>query len=146
MTGKNLYGAWLLTLCGFFVSAGQVFADNSYGAIAYSGSSYVSATAQSWNSLEEAKRIALYNCNQQTPAQDCFVPVEFQNACGALAIDYHGNWGGWWQTPSQAGGHGMNIALGQAKQRALHACQQYAGAYAGHCRIIAEKCAVAFNL
>jgi hypothetical protein len=144
MTEKKFYAA-LLVILTLVSGASQAQVDNSYGAIAYSGSSHVSTTAQSWNTLEEAKRNALYNCNAQTPAKDCFIPVEFQNACGALAVDYRGDWGGWWQNPSQGGGNGAALALSVAKRQALQACRQYAGAYAAECRIVSEKCAIVFN-
>nr|AIA11413.1 protein of unknown function (DUF4189) [uncultured bacterium] len=144
MTLKQIHLTLLLSFSGLALGSGQLMADNSYGAIAYSGTSHISTTAQSWNSLQEAKNTALYNCNRDTPAKACYVPVEFQNACGALAIDYSGTWGGWWQSPSQAGGNGVNLALSHAKQKAIQACKQYAGPQA-QCRVVAERCAVVFN-
>lgn len=130
----------------FLLSYGHIAqAAQSFGSIAYSGSSHQTAAAQSWNSTEEAQRSALYQCNANTPNKDCFIAVSFQDSCAALAVDYNGNWGAWWMPPSQPGGHGVDAALSYAKRRALQACREYAGPSAT-CRVIAEKCAVAFNL
>jgi hypothetical protein len=136
----------LCTAAAIFAVCPASAADDSFGAIAYSVASGRSATAHSWTSTDEARQLALADCNRDAPAKDCFIAVYFQNACGAVAADFHGNWGAWWKGQSQPGGYGLSAALEATRSRAVQECRRHAGAHAAECRVVADRCAVAFNL
>jgi serine/threonine-protein kinase len=88
-------------------------AEEYFGAIAYSPATRAHGWAFDYASRAEAERRALAKCGRH--ARDCFVPVWFRNACGALAIGFEGYGSGW----------GASRKL--AENYALQSCQRYSG-------------------
>jgi hypothetical protein len=88
-------------------------ATEYFGAIAYSPSTRAHGWAYDYTSRADAERRAMAKC--QRHARDCFVPVWFRNACGALAIGFEGYGTGW----------GASRRL--AETYALQSCRRYSG-------------------
>ncbi|BAZ50940.1 hypothetical protein NIES4103_35630 [Nostoc sp. NIES-4103] len=99
-----------------------------YGAIAYSSSTKVYASATG-SSRQAAERGALYNCKQQSRAQDCSVPLWFKNAWGALAVGSNGAYGTGWGYDTTQPRKGRAIAA----RYALQTCKNYGGV---NCRVV----------
>ncbi|MFN6567358.1 DUF4189 domain-containing protein [Dendronalium sp. ChiSLP03b] len=102
-----------------------------FGAIAYSRSTKVYASATGL-SRQEAERGALYNCQQQSRAKDCSVPLWFKNAWGALAVGSNGAYGTGWGYDTNNPRKGRAIA----GRYALQTCKNYGGV---NCRVIFTK-------
>jgi Domain of unknown function (DUF4189) len=98
-----------LALC---LGAATAAADN-YGAIAYSSSTGAHGRSIDYGSRAAAENVALANCQQH--AADCFVPIWFRNACGALAVGPNGYGSGW--------GSSRSIA----ESIALRGCREHSG-------------------
>jgi hypothetical protein len=88
-------------------------AEQFFGAIAYSPSTRAHGWAFDYTSRVDAEKRAMAKC--QRHARDCFVPVWFRNACGALAIGFDGYGTGW----------GASRRL--AETYALQSCRRYSG-------------------
>jgi hypothetical protein len=88
-------------------------AEEYFGAIAYSPTTRAHGWAYDYASRAEAERRAMAKCSRHAP--DCFVPVWFRNACGALAIGFDGYGSGW----------GASRKL--AENYALQSCRRYSG-------------------
>jgi hypothetical protein len=87
--------------------------ERGFGAIAYSPSTRAHGWAFDYGSREHAEARAMARCSRH--ARDCFVPVWFRDACGALAIGLDGYGSGW----------GSNRKL--AETYALQSCRRYSG-------------------
>jgi serine/threonine-protein kinase len=87
--------------------------EQFFGAIAYSPSTRAHGWAFDYTSRVDAEKRAMAKC--QRHANDCFVPVWFRNACGALAIGFDGYGTGW----------GASRRL--AENYALQSCRRYSG-------------------
>jgi serine/threonine-protein kinase len=85
--------------------------EEYFGAIAYSPSTRAHGWAYDYASRSGAESRALARCGHH--ASDCFVPVWFRNACGALAIGAEGYGSGW----------GASRKL--AETYALQSCRRY---------------------
>lgn len=75
------------------------FAQDYYGAIAYSPRTGANGWAYDHQTREAAEKVALQNCRKN--AEDCQVLVWFKNACGAVARGPKGY--GWGWAPQQGG-------------------------------------------
>ncbi|MBE9036703.1 DUF4189 domain-containing protein [aff. Roholtiella sp. LEGE 12411] len=99
-----------------------------FGAIAYSHSTGV-YTSVTGSSRQQAERSAFYNCQQQSRANDCSVPLWFKNAWGALAVGSNGAYGTGWGYDTNHPKKGRTIA----GRYAVQTCQKYGGI---NCRVI----------
>jgi hypothetical protein len=99
-----------------------------FGAIGYSPSTRVT-TGATGLSRQEAERSAIYNCQQQSQAKDCSVPLWFKNAWGAIAGGSNGAYGTGWGYDTNHPGKGRSIAA----RYAIQTCQNYGGV---NCRVI----------
>ena len=122
-------GKWLLAVVMALAATsataepeGGVGPEEYFGAIAYSPSTRAHGWAYDYASRADAERRALAKCSRH--AHDCFVPVWFRNACGALAIGFEGYGTGW----------GASRKL--AETYALQSCQRYSGG----CRVVRWVC------
>jgi serine/threonine-protein kinase len=117
--------AAVLGLAATSATSGQEAANEAesyFGAIAYSPSTRAHGWAYDYASRAAAERRALAKCGRH--ARDCFVPVWFRNACGALAIGFEGYGSGW----------GASRKL--AESYALQSCRRYSGG----CRVVRWVC------
>src|SRR5262245_61101918 len=87
--------------------------ERTFGAIAYSPTTRAHGWAYDYGSREDAESRAMAKCSRH--AGDCFVPVWFRSACGALAIGVDGYGSGW----------GASRKL--AETYALQSCNRYSG-------------------
>lgn len=102
-----------------------------FGAIAYSPSTKVYASATG-SSRVEAERGARYNCQRQSRANDCSIPLWFKNAWGALAVGSNGAYGTGWGYDTNRPGRGKSIAGRYATQT----CKNHGGV---NCRVILTR-------
>ena len=100
----------------------SVFAQDYYGAIAYSASSGAHGWSFNHPTRSAAEKVALTNC--RTLAPDCKTQVWFMNACGALATG-DGGFGTAWGNPQKA-----------ADAEALKLCAKHAK----RCTIVRRVC------
>lgn len=109
----------------------QAKTPDLFGAIAYSPSTkiYTSATGAS---RQEVERRALYNCQQQSSARDCSVPLWFKNGWGALAVGSNNVYGTGWGYDTNHPSRGRAIA----GRYAVQTCQKFGGV---NCRVIFTK-------
>ena len=102
------YIAMLTTTLGavLMFSLMSAQAQSSYGAIAYSPATGAHGYSYDFNSRRTAEKRALNGCFQH--ANDCFVVVWFENACGALAVGNNGYGYGWAGSRAGAERHALN--------------------------------------
>ena len=108
---RRMVAAGLLLAC-VAAGSGEAAADN-YGAIAYSPSTKAYGWSYDFPSRGAAESEAMSRC--RTKAGDCFVPLWFRNACGALAIG-SGGYGTGWATDRSS-----------AEHQALGVCRRHTG-------------------
>jgi Domain of unknown function (DUF4189) len=104
-----------------------VFADELFGAIAYSQNTGAHGWAKDFGSQQAAENAAMNECNKQ--ANDCKIGVWFQNACGAVAVGTDGGWGADWGANQQA-----------AQNKAMHVCDGYSYG----CKIAVSQCVTGY--
>ncbi|MET3924116.1 DUF4189 domain-containing protein [Devosia sp. 2618] len=79
-----------------------------YGAIAFSPKTGAIGYSTKGASRGNAQDWAMYYCGQY--ARDCKIAVNFNNACGALAIGRNGGWGAdWGYTRAEAEADALTI-------------------------------------
>jgi serine/threonine-protein kinase len=100
------------------------FAQDYFGAIAYSAKSGAQGWSNNHTSREEAEKAALKACRKH--AKDCKAVVWFQNGCGALAVS------------SKVYGWGWGTTQNLADAQAMKAC----GEHAKHCKVTRRLCTV----
>jgi len=83
-----------------------------WGSIAYSPSTGATGYSYNYDTRSTAGAWAMSYCNKS----DCRVAVNFQNACGAVAVGRNGGWGADWG-PTRA----------SAEANAISACQLHDG-------------------
>ena len=98
------------------------FAQDYYGAIAYSPRTGAHGWALNHPSRSAAEKVAVANCSQHAP--DCKTQVWFKNACGALATG-KGGFGTAWGNPQKA-----------ADNEALKLCAKHAKG----CSVVRRVC------
>lgn len=98
------------------------FANDLYGAIAYSPSSKAYGWAKDFNSQIEAENAAMNECYKR--AGDCRIAVWFVNACGAVAAGPEG-WGADWGS-----------SIREAERKSTRLCSDYSYG----CQIVMSQC------
>lgn len=91
-----------------------LFAQDYFGAIAYSPTSGAQGWAYDQPSREAAERTALSACRKH--AKDCRVVVWFQNGCGALAESAKVYGWGWGRTQALADAQAIKACSEHAKR------------------------------
>lgn len=99
-----------------------VFAQDYFGAIAYSATSGAQGWSNNQPSREAAEKAALKACRRH--AKDCKAVVWFQNGCGALAVS------------SKVYGWGWGTTQALADAQAMKACSEHAK----HCKVTRRLC------
>ena len=102
------------------------FAQDYYGAIAYSPSKKAEGWAFNHQTRREAVKAALTNCRKY--AQDCKTQVWFLNACGSLATG-PGGYGAAWGSTQVA-----------ADEVALKHCQKMSKTNSAQCQVTRRVC------
>jgi hypothetical protein len=111
------HGAILILAVAVMVSAGGAWADDHFGAIAYSPTSGADGYAMDYSSQAGAEDRALSECTAR--GEGCQSVLWFRNACGALAVGPDG-WGAAWGDDQEAAednaldqckGHSENCAV-----------------------------------
>ncbi len=90
------------------------WAQDKYGAIAYSASDRSYGYSYDYDTREEAEQKALQECEAR--GKGCKVLTWFKNNCGALATASNGSYGYAWDDTREA-----------AIEKALGLCRQYGG-------------------
>ena len=128
MVLKHCYAA--VIAASMIISACPVHAQDAYGSIAVGHTAYRGSVAYgfAWNHVtkDEAREAALNACRAGGGA-DCVERAWFQNGCGALAVDQHGN-----------GGAKGAMTRDQAEARALQTCEARGGS---GCAVVGSQCA-----
>lgn len=96
----------------------------NYGAIAYGRKSGAWGYSYSWDTREQAEKVAMKNCADN--GDDCEVMVWYQRACGAVASAAGDN--AYW---------GVGDGTGDAGAKALASCKKDGGK---NCKIEVEQC------
>jgi uncharacterized membrane protein len=91
----------------------HVFAQEYFGAIAYSPSSGAHGWAKDHPSRAAAERASLAECRKR--AKDCRNVLWFKNGCGALAISAKAYGWGWGSTQVLADGEAIKACAKHAK-------------------------------
>ena len=114
-----------LLLMGVLVPV-AAFAQDYYGAIAYSPSKKAEGWAFNHKTRREAERAALTNCRKF--ANDCKTQVWFMNACGSLATGPGGYGAAWGSTQAAA------------NEVALKHCQNMSSKNPSQCQVTRQVC------
>lgn len=97
----------VLVLMVLVMAPAAAFAQDYFGAIAYSPSTGSQGWSYDHNSRDAAETRALSECRKH--ANDCRALVWFKNACGALATGPKGYGTGWGDTQSLADSYAMKV-------------------------------------
>lgn len=106
----------------FALTTGAAFADNYFGAIAYSRNSGAIGYSYDHASRSSAEGRAMNECRAK--GRGCKVVLWFKNACGAVAGGSDG-WGSGWGGNRQV-----------AERQATNSCSNYSGG----CRVLTWAC------
>jgi serine/threonine-protein kinase len=92
-----------LSLASILVGGQRVFAQDQYGAIAYSSATTAYGMSKNYATQSAAELAAVTECERYGGASDCQPLVWFKNACGAIATNADGDAGtGWGENVSTA--------------------------------------------
>jgi hypothetical protein len=116
------YSVILILAVAVVGSAGGAWADDHFGAIAYSPSSHADGFSYDYSTEAEAEERALAECNSR--GDGCQSALWFRNACGALARGPDG-WGAAWGDDQDG-----------AEQNALAEC----GSHSDNCSVTRWIC------
>jgi len=105
------------TLLIFLLLPVAAFAQDYYGAIAYSPRSGAHGWASNHPSRKAAENVALSNCRKHAP--DCKTQVWFKNACGALATGKGGFGTAWGSVPNAVDDEALKLCAKHAKECAV---------------------------
>lgn len=95
------------------LSPAAAFAQDFYGAIAYSAGTGAHGWASNHPSRKAAERVALSNCRKH--AADCKTQVWFKNACGALATGKGGFGTAWGNAQNAVDDEALKLCAKHAK-------------------------------
>lgn len=102
-----------LALAMVGVNAKNAFAQDAFGAIAYSPDDRAAGWTYNYSTRSRAEANALSEC-RGAGGESCRVLVWFKNGCGALAVASSGAYGSGWGSSKQ-----------RAELEALKSCGQY---------------------
>jgi hypothetical protein len=105
------------TLLILLLLPAAAFAQDYYGAIAYSPRSKAHGWAFNHSSQKAAQNTALSNCRRHAP--DCKTVVWFLNACAALAIGEAGYGSAWGSTQAAADKEALKLCATHTKDCAV---------------------------
>jgi serine/threonine-protein kinase len=123
---KKITVVSLLVLPSLFSGPMSAYAQNRFGAIAFSETTGDRGYAWDYSTRFQAENNAIAQCRRVSGARDCRILLWFRNACGSLASGANGAVGTGWGNPPQ-----------RAEVAALNSCRSFGGI---NCRVERTIC------